>query len=157
LYAVVVSLVNSPDIAKDIVQEVIIRFWEKRKHIHEIKSVEDFLFIMARNEALNYLRNTKREQKKQQKLQFPFSEEPSITSILIEQDAVSLLLHAIRQLPPQSTRIMELVLSGYENQEIADEMEISINTVKTLKYIAIRKLREYFAERGITKKILGFF
>jgi RNA polymerase sigma-70 factor (ECF subfamily) len=149
--------VNSPDVAKDIVQEVLVRFWEKRKHVHDIKSVDDFLFIMARNEALNYLRNTRRERAKQQKLRFPSSEEPAITNILVEQDSISLLLHAIRQLPPQSARIMELVLSGYENQEIASEMEISINTVKTLKYTAIRKLREYFTDRGITKNILGSF
>jgi RNA polymerase sigma-70 factor (ECF subfamily) len=157
LYSVVVSLVRSPDVAKDIVQDVIIRFWEKKKRLDDVKSAGDFLFIMARNEALNYLRNARRERRKRQKLHFPSSEEPAITSLLIEQDSISFLLQAIRRLPPQSARVMELVLSGYENQEIASEMAISINTVKTLKYAATRKLRDYFAGRGITKKPPGFF
>ena len=39
---------------------------------------------------------------------------------------------------------MRLVLSGYENREIAQIMDSSVNSIKTLKYGAIRKLREYF-------------
>ena len=64
--------------------------------------------------------------------------------MLIEEEINQILIHAIDLLPVQSARIMRLILSGYENKEIAKVMGVSVNTIKTLKYAAIRKLREYF-------------
>ena len=72
------------------------------------------------------------------------SEDPKVLNLLIAEDTNQALINAINTLPLQSARIMRLVLSGYENREIAQIMGISINTIKTLKYSAIRKLREYF-------------
>ena len=63
--------------------------------------------------------------------------------MLIEEEINQILIHAIDLLPVQSARIMRLILSGYENKEIAKVMGVSVNTIKTLKYAAIRKLREY--------------
>ena len=72
---------------------------------------------------------------------------PSHTCVLlktIEEETNQILINAINQLPSQTAHIMRLVLSGYDNKEIAILVNISLNTVKTLKYGGIRKLREYF-------------
>ena len=42
---------------------------------------------------------------------------------------------------------MRLVLSGYENKEIAQVIGVSVNTIKTLKYSAMKKLKEYLISR----------
>lgn len=60
---------------------------------------------------------------------------------LIEQETYYLVYEAINQLAKQSKRIIFLSLRGYSNQEIADIMNISINTVRTLKQNAYKKLR----------------
>jgi RNA polymerase sigma-70 factor (ECF subfamily) len=147
LYSVAIKFVTSPDIAQDITQEVIIRFWEKQHLYKEVDSIEHLLFTSIKNKALNYLRNVKREENRYRNLSSPESEDPVVLNMLIEEETNQILVEAINRLPKQSAQIMRLLLSGYENKEIALILGVSINTIKTLKYGAIRKLREYFLER----------
>lgn len=44
LCASALHYVNSPDIAQDIAQEVIIKFWENRKEHQNLTQIENFLF-----------------------------------------------------------------------------------------------------------------
>lgn len=144
LHAAALKLVKSSDVAQDITQDVIISFWESRSKGFEPESETDYLFVMVRNASLNYLRTAEREAERYAQLEMPESEEPEVFHLLVEEETNRMLLTAIDTLPEQSARIARLVLSGYENKEIARLLGISINTVKTLKYGAIRKLREYF-------------
>lgn len=142
--AVALRFVGSPDLAQDITQEVLIKFWKNRGSYDNIESIDNLLYTMIKNESLNYLRGTQREKQRYNHLKVEESEDPQVLNMLIEEDTNQILAHAIDQLPVQSARIMRLVLSGYENKEIAKVMGVSVNTIKTLKYSAIRKLREYF-------------
>ena len=99
---------------------------------------------MIKNEALNYLRGSQREKQHYNHLEVEEFEHPKVLNMLIEEEINQILIHAIDLLPVQSASIMRLILSGYENKEIAKVMGVSVNTIKTLKYSAIRKLREYF-------------
>ena len=139
LHTSALKFVKSEAAAQDITQEVIIRYWENQEKCHTIESVENFLFVMIKNEALNYLRGLERENKRYARLENPETEEPQIFNLFVEEE-----LTAIGQLPEQSARIIRLALSGLENKEISRLLKVSVNTVKTLKYSAIRKLREHF-------------
>lgn len=68
--------------------------------------------------------------------------EDHIHQEIIYQETLRLLHAAVSQLPKQSRKIILLGLEGKNNQEIAEEMGISINTIKTLKKNAYRFLRE---------------
>ena len=144
LHAAALSLVQFDDVAQDITQEVIIHFWESRAAGFRPESETDYLFVMVRNEALNYLRSVRREADRYAAMKQPESEEPEVLHLLVEEETNRMLLTAIDTLPQQSARVARLALSGYENKEIARLLGVSVNTVKTLKYGAIRKLREYF-------------
>ena len=141
----VASRFVDPDTAQDITQNVIYKFWEKKEHVDQIKDLDSFLFTMIKNEALTYLRSSKKETNKYSKIPLQEDEEtPEVLHIMIEEETNQILINAINQLPSQTAHIMRLVLSGYDNKEIAILVNISLNTVKTLKYGGIRKLREYF-------------
>ena len=147
LYAVAVKFVGSPDIAKDITQEVLIRLWEKQDRYTELESVENFLFTLVKREALNYLRGAQRERERYKQLPRVEGDEYTILNRLIEEETNQIMIQAINLLPEKSARIMRLLLSGYDNKEISLALGVSINTVKTLKYGAIRKLREHLLKR----------
>ena len=49
--AVALRFIGSPDIAQDITQEVIIKFWKNRANYENIKSTDNFLYTMIKNEA----------------------------------------------------------------------------------------------------------
>ena len=131
------------DTAQDIAQNVLSRFWENREKYKDVESLDDFLFVMVKNEALDYLRSRKRERERYSQLEWEEAEEQTFHT-LVEEETNQLLVHAINQLPPQTAHVMRLALSGYSNKEIALLVNVSINTVKTLKYSGVRKLREYF-------------
>ena len=133
-----------PNTAQDITQNVIYKFLEKKEQIDRIENLDNFLFTMIKNEALTYLRSAKNENKKYDNLSREDAEAPEVLHIMIEEETNQILMNAIDQLPPQTAHIMRLVLSGYDNKEIATLVNISLNTVKTLKYGGIRRLREYF-------------
>ena len=51
------SYIKDEDTAQDIVQDVLEKLWVSRENIDPNKSLRAFLFTMARNSALNYLRS----------------------------------------------------------------------------------------------------
>ena len=141
---IALKFVGSTDIAQDITQDVIIKFWENRHQYTTLESVENFLFILTRNESLNYLRRTKRETIRYKQIHSESPQDYEILDKIIEEEANQILLQAIHRLPPQSERIITLSLAGNNVKEIAELLGVSVNTVRTLKYGAIRKLREFF-------------
>lgn len=151
LYAVAFRITGAKDVAEDIAQEVIIDFW-KNPNTEAIDSVDDFLFIAVRNKTLNYLRKEKRRNYRHQKLCEEKTEEnrDEVLNKLIEEEFNHIVLEAVGKLPEQSRKIMRFVLEGLNNKEIADELQLSVNTVKTLKYRAMRRMRIYL------EKFYGF-
>ncbi len=129
--------------AKDIAQEVIIRFWEHPER-DKITSVSDFLFIMTRNASLNYLRGRKREEKRYLNILSELEKEQEFFNILVEEEHNQLLISAINKLPKENARIIRYALSGFNNKEIANLLGISVNTVKSIKYSEMRRLKQYF-------------
>ena len=51
LYTSALKFVKSEAVAQDIVQEIIIRYWENQEKYNTIESIENFLFVSVKNEA----------------------------------------------------------------------------------------------------------
>lgn len=149
LCAIAFKLIGNSEVAQDIAQEVIIKFWENKKQCEEMASIKNYLFVMVRNESFNYLRGRSREKHRCANVEFINEQEDSLWNTIIEQETNLLLLEAIDSLPPQCKRIVDLSLSGSSTKEIAAELGIAMNTVKVLKSRAIHKLRKYFSENDV--------
>ena len=93
--AVALRFIGSPDIAQDITQEVIIKFWKNRANYENIKSTDNFLYTMIKNEALNYLRGSQREKQHYNHLEVEEFEHPKVLNMLIEEEINQILIHAI--------------------------------------------------------------
>lgn len=133
-------IVKDKENAEDIVQELFVRLWIQRYDLSSIESLKDYLFISARNCSLTFLRSRKRLENHLK--QIPLEEEGNISTYVIEEENNRLLLEAIGLLPPRSSEVIRLSLQGLKLEEIAGQMGISVNTVKSLKYEAIQKLRQ---------------
>ena len=139
LCAFATHIIKDNDNAEDVVQEVFIRVWTYRRQLSNITSIKDYLFASVRNHSLTFLRGQKRLDNHLK--QIPLEEE-YISSYLIEEETNRLLLEAISRLSPRSAEVINLSLSGLKQEEIAKQMNITINTVKSLKYEAIEKLKK---------------
>lgn len=123
---------NDQVLSKDMVQEAFIKLWRRQENLNDIQCVKSYLYTTVRNLSLNYIRDHA-----QKEIQFEISslsdlEDEKVTD-LIGEETIYLLYRAIENLPPQSSKVILLVLQGKKNPEIAETLNISINSVKTLK------------------------
>jgi RNA polymerase sigma-70 factor (family 1) len=129
-------------LVEDMVQEVFISFWEKRQDFHHINALKSFLYTSVRNKCLNQLKHQAVLKKHEPALVYELESDQHFTGHVIEEETFNQLFTEIKNLPGSAQEIMILSLNGLKNQEIADELGISINTVKTQKKIAYSKLKE---------------
>ena len=133
LYGFVVKLIKKDDDAEEIVQEVFIKIWESRKKIDTYKSFESFLFTIAYNSTITLLRKRVNERKyidHVKSLQSNIASANIIDEIHYTQlnEKVQTL---INQLTPRQKEIFKLSREqGLTNNEIAKELNLSVNTVE---------------------------
>lgn len=65
---------------------------------------------------------------------------------VIAEESYRILIDAIDKLPPQMRKIILLALEGKNNPEIADELHVSGETVRSQKKAAYRKLRDFLKD-----------
>jgi RNA polymerase sigma-70 factor (ECF subfamily) len=122
----------------DIVQDAFIYFWNKKKDIHSISAAKGYLFKYVKNRSLNYLRDNKGKEKIDPE---KIESEIYFRDVIIEDETYQIIYKAIESLSPQGQQVIELTLEGMKNHEIASHLNISVNTVKTIKQRAFKTLR----------------
>ena len=125
---------------EDIVQEVFILFWNRQGVYKTMADVKTFLYVAVKNRCLNYLRDHK-ESVDLDAVEVQ-ERDGMFRDWVVEEEVYRLIDRAIDSLSPQSAKVIRLAIDGMQNKEIAEELNVSVNTVKTLKYNALEKLRE---------------
>lgn len=133
--------VKDKSAVEDFTQEVFLSLWDKRQDFDHINAVKAYLYTSVRNKCLNQLKHQVVVQKSELALISELENEQLYSSHIIEEETFNLLTIEICDLPTASREIMILALNGLTNPEIAEELNISINTVKTQKKIAYSKLK----------------
>ena len=55
LYRIAYYYVKREEWSQEIVLDVFLKLWEQRSSLPEVKSIEDYCFILVKNASLNYL------------------------------------------------------------------------------------------------------
>ncbi len=153
-YAFAMRFIENSHVCEDIVQDTFISIWEGKGEYESILMFHAYIYKTIRNKALNYLKHSQiKKQYSQTYLQEVESEKFVVESVL-EEETHFVLYEAIRQLTPQCQNVIKLHLEGKSNKEIAEEMQLSIVTVKSHKIIAYNKLREILKNTSV---IVMFF
>ena len=127
---------------EDLVQDAFISLWERHQDFDNINAIKSFLYTSVRNKCLNHLKHQLVRQKNEYALISELESEHYFEGKVIEEEVFNQLSLEIRNLPDSAQKIMLLALNGLSNREIAAELDISVNTVKTQKKIAYSKLKE---------------
>lgn len=158
VYRNIMKLVKETVVAEDILQEVFIKLWEKRQEIKASQSVAGWLFVISFNLSVNYSRKKLREQTFHQKLlALDPGEETGLDRKVMQEVQYHLLEQAIAELSPQRRRIVTLCkLEGKTYEEVANELNISRNTVKEHLSAAMVKLNDYIQKNAEHRYLLLF-
>lgn len=129
--------------AKDVVQYVFVKLWEYRAELNIGISLKNFLFTMAKNYILNLIRNKNTALEKQYEFaQQVLGYEDDLVEKLERREQMSLFYQALAKLPEQKKKICVMkIREEMSNKEIAERLNVSINTVKTHYAEALKLLR----------------
>ncbi|MCG8580905.1 MAG: sigma-70 family RNA polymerase sigma factor [Bacteroidales bacterium] len=144
------QFVSVRDVCEDTVQDAFASLWDVRGGFKEEKAVKYYLYNSVRNKCLNVIRHNKVKEKHLNELALPTVDEG-----VIEEGVFAPIYKALLDLSPQECKVMLGVMHGHTNQDIADDLGVSINTVKTLRQRAYKTLREKL--KGIQWLLLILF
>lgn len=148
--------VNDAEAAKDIVQDCFVDLWLCRRFDHITDGLDKYLFRAVKNASLNYLRGCERREKHH--LLALADEQDNAEDTKLSEEGMELLYEAINRLPEERKRIfMMICLEGKKYREVADELNISINTVRTQMGRAFQYLRSELQGRGYSFFLSLFF
>lgn len=139
-------------LAEDAVQNLFIKVWENREKIDVEKPLNHFIFTVLKNHLLNVLRDSKKNIfVLEDCLAFLNDLYISDDNDDFRNDQMALVKKAIDRLSPQRKKIFQLKLTGeYSNQEIADQMGLSINTIKFQYSQSIKQIRVLVREFALS-------
>lgn len=129
--------------AEELVQDVMVKFWQQAQELQIEVSVQAYLYTSVRNKALNALKHEKVKQK--------YIDEQASRKTVVDDSDTSVnmdvfrkeLHHAMSELPERCRQIFELAkFEGLTYDEIATFLEVSSKTVENQMGIAMKKLRE---------------
>ena len=143
MYLYAYRLLKDPDACADIVQGCFVKLWEHIEFIpKEGINVKSYLYSMVRNKVINYIRDNQSRLIHNYHI-FLENEKVEELDFIRHIDEISKqeqLDKAIEALPPQQRKIIQMRLDGKSNRQIAEEENLSLNTVNVHYRLGLKKL-----------------
>lgn len=143
--------VNAEEDAENILQDVFLAFWEKLTFFSSLDNPVGFLYTTIRHRCIDFLRRKMIEQEAVLHLR----EEEILTlkmnlnslealdpNLFFNEDLEQKIMDAVNSLPEKCREIFIMSkMEGKKQKQIAEELNISVNTVETQMGIAYKKLK----------------
>jgi RNA polymerase sigma-70 factor (ECF subfamily) len=128
--------------AEDLVQELFVEVWDKKVYRQISQSLKAYLYRSVRNRCFNEIKKNKAVTRRLE--DYREYRQKRIEPARLEQRELTANIHnVLQELPSQRLRAFTLVyMENKKYQEAADEMGVSINSVKTHLKLALQVLRE---------------
>lgn len=143
------AFVGKETIAEDLVQEIFTKIWEQKRSLKPSRNIKAYLYRIAHNLAIDYLRHNKivKDWNAEKKALHRFSFNPEYLDDKLHYKIVlDDVKSAIQQLPERRRLIFTLSrFNQMTYKEIAETLDISVNTVETQMSRALKALREKFS------------
>lgn len=152
VYAYAMHVTRSTIYSEEIVQDVFVKIWTHRKKLPLLDNFEPYLYVMARNFSFNVLKKIAHEAAlKNGWYNMPAVSSESSEAPLLEKELKVVLQQALEELPPQQKLVYHLRREHYlGNEEVATQLKISKETVKSHLKQAMRSIRKYLDDRKKT-------
>jgi RNA polymerase sigma-70 factor (family 1) len=149
------NFTNDRQSGEEIVSDVLMKVWEKRKSLNSISNLRVYLYISTKNTALNYLAKQKKVEVvslENLTIDFP-STALNPEQLMISAEMIRRINDSINSLPPRCKIVFKLVKEdGLPYKEVADILNISIKTIDNQLAIALKKISQAI---GVQWKVRG--
>ncbi|MCH7408936.1 RNA polymerase sigma-70 factor [Belliella sp. DSM 111904] len=144
------SLIKDSESAEEVVQNLMMKLWEKRATVSIHVSVRSYLFRSVYHDCMNYLKHEKIKMKHREIKQREWESDPSVgmeSSEGQDTELMKKLEQSLELLPAKCREVFQL--SRFETlkyQEIAERLDISVKTVEAHMSKALKTLRIELAD-----------
>ncbi|MEM6525609.1 MAG: RNA polymerase sigma factor [Bacteroidota bacterium] len=145
LYRFALKLVKSEPEAQDVVQEVLIKVWDKRNEMDEVENLEAWCMRVTRNLSLDKLKSKHASKTSGIEENFEISQGEKATPYRSTEmkDTMENIGNLISSLPDKQKQVIQLRdVEGFSYKEIGDIMAIDMNQVKVNLFRARKAVRE---------------
>ncbi|MBP5257190.1 MAG: RNA polymerase sigma factor [Prevotella sp.] len=145
LFRLALRITMNREEAEDVVQETMLKVWNKRDTWSEIESIEAYCLTVCRNMALDALRRRDRHPVVEEEPIDTADQSASPLDITQQKDGVSMVQRLINRLPEKQRSCMQLRdIEGKTYKEIAQIMSISEEQVKVNIFRARQAIKQQF-------------
>jgi RNA polymerase sigma-70 factor (family 1) len=142
LVAYACKFVSDVDVAREIVQDFFVRFYEKRQTLTIDTSVKSYLYRSVYNCCINHINQKNIQDKHLRNMDMERTEEENLENEIYTVELQYRISEVINSLPAKCQRIFKMNrLEGIKNEEIAAQLKLSKRTVETQISKALKILR----------------
>jgi len=144
LYGILFRILGKEELAQDALQESFVKIW---KNIDSYDCSKGSLFTWMLNISRNHAIDMLRSKNMRQKIQ---SIDKSVGVVNKQMSSSTntdhfLIKELIENLKPEHKQMIEMAFyQGYTQEELAEELNIPLGTIKTRARAALSQLRKYF-------------
>ena len=157
-YAVVLKMTRSDEVAKDIVQEVFTNIWSKRESLVDITNPSSYFFTAVYRRVYHHFRKIALERKLLEAIPAVKESVNTTDEMVLANESSQLISTAISKLPRQQQLVFKLAKQeGLSRADIAQQLQISPNTVKNHLAEALKFIRTFLHNSAFTFLIAFWF
>ena len=144
LYRFALRFLGNEDEAKDVVQEVLIKAWDRREDLAHYKSIEAWCMRLTRNMSLNKLKSGHYSKTQVLEEELRISTETQTPYESTEsQDVLTNIQKFMKALPPLQQQVLQLRdVEGYSYEEISEMLDVTLGQVKVNIFRARQSLKK---------------
>lgn len=148
MYRVAFRIVRNQEEAQDVVQDALIKIWNKMEKLAEVSNQEAYCMTITRNMAIDHLRSKKLETSELDNHYDIKADSANPERIAIAKDEFKNVRNFIDGLAENHRTVLELRdIEGYSYKEISEITGYSIEKVKVYLFRARMKIKEKFKTR----------
>jgi len=137
------QILQDEEEAKDVLQDIFLKLWQKREELVKVENLEAFAIRMTRNRCLDLIRSRRTVSMEVVKKNNSEEEAGSDTNFLENAEMAGLVKRIISELPDLQRTVIHLRdIEQLEYEEIAEATEMNVNTIRVNLSRARKKVRD---------------
>jgi RNA polymerase sigma-70 factor (ECF subfamily) len=159
LFVYLLTITKSKETTEEIVLDVFMKLWLGREIVTEIQNLQSFLYRIAHNKAIDFLRSAQRNPIQQNEIWEAIQSSAGETAsdhLLNRHNAEATLNEAVEQLSPMRQKVFQLSREeGMSYDEIAGQLNLSRNTVRNHVAASLEFIRKYLQDKGYDMAVVA--
>jgi RNA polymerase sigma factor (sigma-70 family) len=141
-FSMAIQLIRDTQQAQDMMQDIFIALSARLHELNTAESVEHFLHVATRDACSQYRQQLRDKNKQDAGLNLPAIDEQTAENALIQAEVLLTIEREIDKLPKERKKVVKHWYEGFSYKEIAARLNLSEQTVRNQKSLAMLKLRK---------------